>query len=112
MNMSKYALERTFFTQSKFNARDSEASDILKDKIYKGMFHDELVKAGYTQAELTKAVRNGWLKKTHVAPNGTTLRLAYLWTQDELPQYKAWKRALDRVYRFVTGDYSRYYGKG
>jgi len=109
MNMAKYQLERTFFNHSKFNSRDTAASTKFKDVIYKGLFESELKAQGYTNKELDKAVKNNWIKRVYIAPNGMTLRTAYLWLDVEMPQYTPIKRFIDKMYRFVTGEYKRYY---
>lgn len=109
MSLAKYSLQRTFFTHSKFNARIPEQSGIFRDKIYKAMTVKELSHQGYSRQDLKHAIQKGWLKETYISQNGSTIIKAYLWLQDELPQYGKFKRIFDRVYRYVTGDYERYY---
>lgn len=109
-NMEKYELERTFEQHTEFHGRTSKG--VVKDKNYRGMFENTLKNIhGYQPHELKKACASGWLEKTYVNPDGKGIRNAYLWLDEEMPQRGWFKTLIDKIYRWLTGDYERYYGK-
>lgn len=109
-NMDKYAFERTYEQHTEFHGRSQKG--LVKDKIYRGIFENTLTRIhGYQPHELKSACKAGWLEKTYVDPDGTGLRNAYLWLEEDMPQRGWFKQAIDKIYRWFTGDYERYYGK-
>lgn len=109
-NMDKYALERTFEEHTEFHGRTKRG--VTKDQIYRGMFENTLERIhGYQKHELKMAVNSGWLEKTYIDPDGNGIRTAYLWVEEEMPQRGWFKQLIDKVYRWITGEYERYYGK-
>lgn len=109
MNMEKYTLEKTFEKHREFHGRDTQGT--LHDSIYRGMFESTLIdNYGYTKPQLKHAAENSWIKKTYIQIDNRGIQNAYLWLGEEMPQ-RGWKMYLDKIYRFITGDYQRYYGK-
>lgn len=109
-NLEKYNLKKTFENHSEFHGRDSRGK--FRDKIYRGIFEQTLESEGYTKKELKTACQQGWLKETYVKPNNYTLRKGYLWLEEEMVQRSPIKVFFDKIYRLLTGEYSKYYGKG
>ena len=109
MNMEKDTLEQTFEKHREFHGRDERG--IITDKIYCGLFEATLLNNfGYNQLQLKEAAENNWIKKTWIEVDNKGIQNAYLWLGEEMPQ-RGWKMYVDKVYRFIKGDYQRYYGK-
>jgi hypothetical protein len=105
--MSKYEIERTFETKKEFHVREKKTW--YRDTIYRGISHKSLLKEGYLNKDLIEAEKNGWLRKHQIVDKNGEILNAYIWLDREMPQRETFKRLLDKIYRFLKGEYKEYY---
>lgn len=106
-NMTLYSVERTFQNKKEFHARDKVTW--YKDTIYRGMFEKSLLKEGYSLKELDFCIEKNYLKKSFTRYKDGSLRTSYLYIKREMPQRETFKIWIDKIYRFIKGQYKEYY---
>ena len=90
MDELELKIYNTFLEHAEFDARDNIGA--VSDKIFAGMFK-RTIKAHLSPTQVSRGLREGYLKKTHLAPKKKEgLKAAYLYVGQEMKQRKWWKK--------------------
>lgn len=97
--MIYYDMEKFFERKADIAARDEQG--IVKDKIYFACFKNTLLHS-FSPSQIKTAIKNNWIKESHIEDQNKSFRTVYLWLDTELKQRRLLPSLIESFTSFVN----------